>query len=105
PGAIRRSAEVMGAHGAIVPKHHSVGLTSAAAKSAMGALEHLPVARETNISQVLDILKEEGVWVVGSMVQGGRAPWDTDLTGPICLVLGEKARGSGPSWPRPVTSW
>src|SRR5262249_12290234 len=74
-GAILRSAEVMGAHGAVMPKHHSVGLTSAAAKSAMGALEHLPVARETNIPQVLDILKKEGIWIVGSIVQGGRAPW------------------------------
>src|SRR5262249_31546311 len=86
-GAILRSAEVMGAHGAIVPKHHAVGLTSAAAKSAMGALEHLPVARETNIPQALDILKKDGVWIIGCVVRGGRAPWDTDLTGPICLVL------------------
>jgi 23S rRNA (guanosine2251-2'-O)-methyltransferase len=95
-GAILRSAEVMGAHGAIVPKHHAVGLTSAAAKSAMGALEHLPVARETNIPQVLDILKKEGIWIVGSMVQGGRAPWDTDLTGSICLVLGGEGSGLRP---------
>ena len=79
-----------------MPKHHAVGLTSAAAKSAMGALEHLPVARETNIPQVLDILKKEGIWIVGSMVQGGRAPWDTDLTGSICLVLGGEGPGLRP---------
>jgi len=95
-GAILRSAEVMGAHGAIVPKHHAVGLTSAAAKSAMGALEHLPVARETNISQVLDILKKDGVWIVGSVVQGGRAPWEVDLSGPMCLVLGGEGPGLRP---------
>ena len=98
-GAILRSAEVMGAHGAIVPKHHAVGLTSAAAKSAMGALEHLPVARETNISQVIDILKKDGVWIVGSVVRGGRAPWEVDLSGPMCLVLG----GEGPGL-RPLVS-
>lgn len=95
-GAILRSAEVMGVHGAIVPKHHAVGLTSAAAKSAMGALEHLPVARETNISQALDILKKDGVWIVGSVVRGGRAPWEVDLSGPMCLVLGGEGPGLRP---------
>jgi 23S rRNA (guanosine2251-2'-O)-methyltransferase len=54
------------------------------------------VARETNIAQVLDILKKEGIWIVGSMVQGGRAPWDTDLTGSICLVLGGEGPGLRP---------
>jgi 23S rRNA (guanosine2251-2'-O)-methyltransferase len=95
-GAILRSAEVMGAHGAVVPKHHAVGLTPAAAKSAMGAVEYLPVARETNIVQVLEILKKQGVWIVGSTVQGGRAPWEVDLTGPICLVLGGEGPGVRP---------
>lgn len=95
-GAILRSAEVMGAHGAIVAKHHAVGLTSAAAKSAMGALEHLPVAREANISQALDILKKDGVWIVGSIVRGGRAPWEVDLSGPMCLVLGGEGPGLRP---------
>ena len=95
-GAILRSAEATGAHGAIVPKHHAVGLTSAAAKSAMGAVEHLPVARETNIVQVLEILKKQGIWIVGSTVQGGRAPWEVDLSGPICLVLGGEGPGVRP---------
>ena len=95
-GAVLRSAEATGAHGAIVPKHHAVGLTSAAAKSAMGAIEHLPVARETNMSQVLEILKEHGVWTVGAVVQGGRAPWEVDLSGPICLVLGGEGPGLRP---------
>ena len=95
-GAILRSAEVTGAHGAIVPKHHAVGLTPAAAKAAMGAVEHLPVARETNIVQVLEILKEQGVWIVGSTVQGGRVPWEVDLSGPICLVLGGEGPGVRP---------
>lgn len=95
-GAILRSAEVTGAHGAIVPKHHAVGLTSATAKSAMGAVEHLPVARETNIVQVLELLKKHGVWIVGSTVQGGRSPWEVDLTGPICLVLGGEGPGVRP---------
>jgi len=95
-GAILRSAEVTGAHGAILPKHHAVGLTSAAAKSAMGAVEHLAVARETNVVQALEILKKQGVWIVGSIVQGGKAPWEVDLTGPICLVLGGEGAGVRP---------
>ena len=95
-GAILRSAEATGAHGAIVPKHHAVGLTASAAKSAMGAVEHLPVARETNIVQVLEILKKNGVWIAGSTVQGGRVPWEVDLTGPICLVLGGEGPGVRP---------
>jgi 23S rRNA (guanosine2251-2'-O)-methyltransferase len=95
-GAILRSAEVTGAHGAIVPKHHAAGVTAAAAKSAMGAAEHLPVARETNLVQVIEILKKDGVWIVGAVVKGGQAPWEVELSGPICLVLGGEGPGLRP---------
>jgi len=95
-GAILRSAEATGAHGAIVPKHHAAGLTGAAAKSAMGAVEHLAVARETNLVQSLEILKKEGLWVVGSTVRGGQVPSEVDLTGPLCLVLGGEGPGLRP---------
>jgi len=88
-GAILRSAEATGAHGAIVPKHHAAGLTGAAAKSAMGAVEHLAVARETNLVQSLEILKKEGLWV-------GQAPSEIDLTSPLCLVLGGEGPGLRP---------
>lgn len=95
-GAILRSAEATGAHGAFVPKHHAAGLTGAVAKSAMGAVEHLPVARESNLVQILETLKKEGVWTVGSAARGGQAPWEVDLTGPICLVLGGEGPGLRP---------
>ena len=95
-GAILRSGEVSGAHGAIVPKHHAAGVTASAAKSAMGAVEHLFVARETNLVQVIDILKREGVWIVGAVVKGGQAPWEVDLSGPVCLVLGGEGSGLRP---------
>jgi len=95
-GAILRSAEVTGAHGAIVPKHHAAGLTGAAAKSAMGAVEHMAVARETNLVQAIEILKKDGIWVVGSAVRGGQAPWQVDMTGPVCLVLGGEGPGLRP---------
>jgi 23S rRNA (guanosine2251-2'-O)-methyltransferase len=95
-GAILRSAEATGVHGVIVTKHHSVGLTPAAAKSAMGALEWLRVARVTNLAQALETLKKDGIWVVGSVVRGGRSPWETDLSGPVCLVLGGEGEGLRP---------
>jgi 23S rRNA (guanosine2251-2'-O)-methyltransferase len=95
-GAILRTAEVCGAHGAVVPKHHAAGVTAAAAKSAMGAVEHLPVARETNLVQVIEILKRDGVWIVGAVVKGGQAPWEVDLSGPVCLVLGGEGPGVRP---------
>lgn len=95
-GAILRSAEAAGAHGVVLPRHHSVGLTGAAAKSAMGAVEHVPVAREANLVQCLEVLKKEGVWVMGAVTEGGRAPWEVDLTGAICLVLGGEGAGLRP---------
>ena len=95
-GAILRSAEATGVHGVIVTKHHSVGLTPAAAKSAMGAVEWVRVARISNLAQTLEGLKKDGVWVIGSVVEGGASPWDTDLTGPVCLVLGGEGEGLRP---------
>jgi 23S rRNA (guanosine2251-2'-O)-methyltransferase len=95
-GAVLRTAEATGAHGVIVPKHHAAGLTGAAAKSAMGAAELIQVARETNLVHALEILKKEGVWTVGAVPAGGKLPWDLDLTGPVCLVLGGEGEGLRP---------
>jgi len=95
-GAVLRSAEVTGVHGVILPKHHAVGLTGAAAKSAMGAAELVAVARETNLVQALEELKKEGVWIVGAVPSGGKVPWEMDLTGPLCLVLGGEGEGLRP---------
>ena len=95
-GAVLRSAEVTGVHGVILPKHHAVGLTGAAAKSAMGAAELVAVARETNLVQALEELKKEGVWIVGAVPTGGKIPWEMDLTGPLCLVLGGEGEGLRP---------
>ncbi len=95
-GAILRSAEATGAHGVVVPKHHAAGLTGAAAKSAVGAAEIVPVARVTNLVQCLETMKKNGVWVMGATTAGGKAPWDVDLTGGVCLVLGGEAEGLRP---------
>src|SRR4029453_5846766 len=91
-----RTAEGFGAHGVIVPKHHQVGLTDSAARAAMGAVEYLSVARETNLVNALEALKKSGVWVYGAATGSGVPAWGADLTGPLCLVLGSEGEGLRP---------
>jgi 23S rRNA (guanosine2251-2'-O)-methyltransferase len=95
-GALLRTAESFGAHGVIVPKHHQVGLTDAAARAAMGAVEYLSVARETNLVSALETLKQNGVWVYGATAGAAVPAWGADLTGPLCLVLGSEGDGLRP---------
>jgi 23S rRNA (guanosine2251-2'-O)-methyltransferase len=95
-GAVLRTAEVFGVHGVVVPKHHQVGLTDVAARTAMGAIEHVAVARETNLVSALEKLKKSGVWVYGAAVAGGVAPAKADLRGPLCLVFGGEGEGVRP---------
>jgi 23S rRNA (guanosine2251-2'-O)-methyltransferase len=92
-GALLRTADAFGVHGVVVPKHHQVGLTAAAARTAMGALGAVPVARETNLVSSLEILKKQGIWIYGTVVSGGIAPWNADLRGPLCLVFGGEGEG------------
>jgi 23S rRNA (guanosine2251-2'-O)-methyltransferase len=65
-GSIMRTADAVGAHGIIIPKRRSVGLTATVAKASTGAIEHVPVARVTNLSRTIDELKDRGVWIVGT---------------------------------------
>src|SRR5881628_2438698 len=95
-GAILRTAEAFGAHGVIVGKHHQVGLTGAAARVAMGAVDYLPVARATNVVSALEMVKKSGVWIYGSTISSGVSLWAADLTGPLCLVLGSEGEGLRP---------
>lgn len=95
-GALVRTAEALGVHGIVLPKHHAVGLTEAAARTAMGALEHVRVARAANLVSALEGLKRSGLWVYGATAAGGAAPWSVDLTGPACLVLGGEGEGLRP---------
>jgi 23S rRNA (guanosine2251-2'-O)-methyltransferase len=95
-GALLRTAESFGAHGVIVPKHHQVGLTDAAARAAMGAVEYISVARETNLVNALEALKKTGVWVYGATAGSAVPAWGADLTGPLCLVLGSEGEGLRP---------
>jgi 23S rRNA (guanosine2251-2'-O)-methyltransferase len=95
-GALLRSAEAFGVHGVVIAKHHQVGLTGAAARVAMGALETVPVVRQSNLVAALEALKTAGIWIYGSTAKGGLPPWNTDLTGPLCLVLGSEGGGLRP---------
>ncbi len=95
-GALLRVAEGAGAHGVILPKHHAAGLTGATAKAAMGAIEFLPVARETNLVSVLEILKKQRIWLVGGVPVGGVPPWKVDFAMPLCLVMGGEGSGLRP---------
>lgn len=93
-GAILRTAECAGAHGVIIPKRRSVGLTYAVGKASAGAVEYMPVARVQNISVLIDQLKEKGLWIYAADMEGDS--WcETDFTGPMALVIGSEGSGVG----------
>ena len=94
-GAIIRTAECAGAHGVIIPKRRSVGLTAVVAKTSAGAVEYLPVARVSNISQTIQVLKDKGVWVYGTAAEADSELYRTDLTGPSAIVIGNEGDGVG----------
>ena len=91
-GAIIRSAEAAGAHGVIIPKRHGVSLTWAVGKASAGAVEHLKVARVTNLASTLDGLKEKGLWIFAADM-GGSSWCETDFSGAVALVIGSEGRG------------
>jgi 23S rRNA (guanosine2251-2'-O)-methyltransferase len=95
-GALVRSAHALGAHGVVVPKDRAAGVTPAAFKAAAGALEHVRVARVTNLARALEDLKERGVWTVALAVDGDRELREVDLTTPVALVLGSEGKGVRP---------
>ena len=92
-GAILRSAECAGAHGVIIPKRRSVGLTATVAKASAGAVEYMKVARVTNISAAIAELKEKGVWVFGTAAEGSIPMYQADLSGPTAIVIGNEGDG------------
>ncbi|MBR3077614.1 MAG: 23S rRNA (guanosine(2251)-2'-O)-methyltransferase RlmB [Oscillospiraceae bacterium] len=92
-GAILRTAECAGAHGLIIPKRRSVGLTAVVSKTSAGALEYLPVARVSNIANTIRELKEKGVWVYGTAADADSGLYRTDLTGPAAIVIGNEGEG------------
>ena len=92
-GAILRSAECAGAHGVIIPKRRSVGLTATVAKASAGAVEYMKVAKVSNINNAIAELKEKGVWVFGTAAEGSVPMYRADLTGPTAIVVGNEGDG------------
>ncbi|MEK1350095.1 23S rRNA (guanosine(2251)-2'-O)-methyltransferase RlmB [Limosilactobacillus fermentum] len=94
-GSILRTADAAGVHGIIIPKRRSVGLTSVVAKTSTGAIEHVPVARVTNLVQVAKELQKRGVWLFGTDMQGtDYRRWDAK--GAVALVIGNEGKGISP---------
>ena len=91
-GAIIRCAECCGAHGLIIPKRRAVGLTPLVTKASAGAIEHLAIAKVSNIASTVEALKKQGVWVYAAEA-GGESHYKTDLKGPCAIVLGSEGNG------------
>ena len=94
-GAIIRSAECAGAHGVVIPKRRSVGLTPVVAKASAGAVEYMKVARVANIPTALKDLQSRGVWVYGTAADGPKELYEADLKGPAAIVIGNEGAGMG----------
>ena len=91
-GAIIRTAECVGAHGVIIPKRRSVGLSYTVGKASAGAVEYMRVARVTNIANLLDDLKKQGVWIYGADMNGTDYT-QCDMSGACALVIGNEGKG------------
>ena len=94
-GAILRTAECAGAHGVIIPKRRSAGLTAIVGKTSAGAVSYMPVARVSNLPATLEELKKKGVWVYGTAAEGTTSLYDADLKGPAAIVIGSEGSGMG----------
>lgn len=95
-GAVCRSAEAAGASGVVICRRRAAAVTGAACKAAAGAVEHLPVAKVTNLADWLRAAKEAGAWIYGAEAGAEAAYSDADLTGRVVLVLGGEAKGLRP---------
>ena len=92
-GAVIRTADAAGAHGVIIPKRRSAGLTAVVAKTSAGAVAHVPVARVANLTSLLKELKEEGIWVFGAAAEGPTSLYQADFKGPAAIVIGSEGTG------------
>ena len=91
-GAIIRTANCVGAHGVIIPKHESVGVNSVVMKTSVGAVEYTGVAKVTNIVAEIEALKEKGLWITAADMDGS-SMYDVDFKGAIGIVVGSEGKG------------
>jgi 23S rRNA (guanosine2251-2'-O)-methyltransferase len=92
-GSVLRTADCTGVHGVIVPKRRSAGLTAVVAKTSAGAVEYVPVARVANLVQTMEKLKAAGLWIAGADVGASSGFYETNLTGPLAIVIGNEGKG------------
>ena len=92
-GSIIRTAELCGVHGIIIPKRRNVGVTSTVYKCSAGAIEHMKIAKVTNINATIDMLKEKGIWIYGADIEGKDYSYNTDFSGPCALIIGSEGKG------------
>ncbi|MBQ2891517.1 MAG: 23S rRNA (guanosine(2251)-2'-O)-methyltransferase RlmB [Bacilli bacterium] len=92
-GSIIRTANAAGAHGVIIPKNRSAGLSSTVFKVSAGASEYTMVAKVTNLSRTVEDLKKKGVWVAGTALEAESYHFDTDLKGPLAVIIGSEGEG------------
>jgi 23S rRNA (guanosine2251-2'-O)-methyltransferase len=95
-GAVLRSADALGAHGVVLPRDRSVGVTPAVARASAGAVEHVPLARVTNLSRALETMKEAGLWIAAADPEGDQVLWGARLDGPLGVVVGGEGGGVRP---------
>lgn len=94
-GAILRTADATGVHGVLIPKRRSCPLSGTVAKTSAGAVEYVPVARIGNIVQTIEQLKKAGMWVVGADMEGEQNYYESNLTGPLLVIVGSEGQGIG----------
>lgn len=92
-GSIMRTADAVGAHGLIIPKRRAVGLTAVVAKSSTGAIEHIPVVRVNNLSQIVDELKKRNVWIAGTDAKESVDYRKMDAALPLAVIIGSEGKG------------
>ena len=92
-GSIIRTAETAGVHGIIIPKRRAASVNSTVNKTSAGAVEHMKIARVTNISDTIEELKQEGLWICGTDISTEKYYYNQDLTGPLGIVIGNEGKG------------
>ncbi len=92
-GSIIRTAECAGVHGIVIPQHNSSEVTTAVVRASAGAVEHMLVARETNLVNCIKYLKEKGLWVVGADIEGSSDYFNCKLPSPTAIVIGGEGQG------------
>lgn len=92
-GSIIRTAETAGVHGIIIPKRRAAAVNSTVNKTSAGAVEHMKIARVTNISDSIERLKQAGLWICGTDINTETYYYNQDLKGPLGIVIGNEGSG------------